>query len=64
MSNQITGKEDVVVAILTDILSALNDIKYEMSGYNEKTRVIIFKHACLVWVISDNYLFDKSQGLV
>ena len=38
MSNQITGKEDVVVAILTDILSALNDIKYEMSGYNEKTR--------------------------
>ena len=30
MSNQITGKEDVVVAILTDILSALNDIKYEM----------------------------------
>ena len=35
MSNQITGKEDVVVAILTDILSALNDIKYEMSGYNE-----------------------------
>ena len=38
MNNQITGKEDVVVAILTDILSALNDIKYEMSGYNEKTR--------------------------
>lgn len=37
MSNQITGKEDVVVAILTDILSALNDIKYEMSGYNENT---------------------------
>ena len=35
MSNQITGKEDVVVAILTDILSALNDIKYEMSNYNE-----------------------------
>ena len=35
MSNQITGKEDVVVAILTDILSALNDIKYEMSGYEE-----------------------------
>ena len=64
MSNQITGKEDVVVAILTDILSALNDIKYEMRGYNEKTRVIIFKHAFLVWVISDNYLFDKSQGLV
>ena len=60
MSNKITGKEDVVVAILTDILSALNDIKYEMRGYNEKTRVIIFKHAVLVWVISDNYLFDKS----
>lgn len=38
MSNQITGKEDVVVEILTDILSALNDIKYEMSGYNEETR--------------------------
>lgn len=38
MSNQIAGKEDVVVAILTDILSALNDIKYEMSGYNEKNK--------------------------
>ena len=37
MSNQITGKEDVVVAILTDILSALNDIKYEMHFYDEQS---------------------------
>ena len=36
MSNQITGKEDVVVAILTDILSALNDIKYEMYFYDKQ----------------------------
>ena len=37
MSNQITGKEDVVVAILTDILSALNDIKYEMYHYDKQS---------------------------
>ena len=37
MSNQITGKEDVVVAILTDILSALNNIKYEMYFYDKQS---------------------------
>ena len=37
MINQITGKEGVVVAILTDILSALNAIKYEMYFYDKQS---------------------------
>lgn len=57
MSNQITGKEDVVVVILTDILSALNDIKYEMSGYNEKTRE--FDVRCL-----EEYTSRIDKGLI
>lgn len=62
MSNQITGKENVVVAILTDILSALNDIKYEMYFYDKQSTE--FDVRCLEEYTSriDNGLMELING--